>query len=462
MLINQYNPQLRSELEAIQGNILKGHGRKYTAHVFLKGKKGQRNSTAFWISELVNKEESVVKSGYQQLKANHLFKTQKIDGGLFGGFYISFEGYIFLEGKDKAQRLFSGNTSFINGMKRAALNDPEPSKWDEVYQENCHFMLLLADDSKSTLVNQVEKIKRETSSFLQTLHIEYGNAIFNKNKAAIEHFGYADGISQPLFFEDEFEKYLNDHRIRNLKDLKFDPRAEGKLVLVKDKFVDEPHSKGSFFVYRKLEQNVKGFKKAEAELAEKLHLIGVDEERVGAMIVGRFEDGTPVEVSGHEGMMGAERFNDFDYTFNGESKCPFHAHIRKTNPRNTEKEAADRRMARRGIPFGEYKPDIPIDEMPIGGVGLLFMSFQASLEDQFEHIQKNWANNSDFPQGKAYDKPGLDLIIGQGKSLAKGAYATEWGNPTSMKSADFNHFVSMRGGEYFFAPSMMYLKTINI
>jgi len=53
-------------------------------------------------------------------------------------------------------------------------------------------------------------------------------------------------------------------------------------------------------VFRKLEQNVWGFKKREEELAHDLGLKEEEEERAGALIVGRFEDGTPVTLSATE------------------------------------------------------------------------------------------------------------------------------------------------------------------
>ena len=54
-----------------------------------------------------------------------------------------------------------------------------------------------------------------------------------------------------------------------------------------------------------------------------------------AYVVGRFQDGTPVELHDHE--LGAETqdyVTNFNYADDMEgSRCPFHAHIRKTNPR---------------------------------------------------------------------------------------------------------------------------------
>ena len=53
------------------------------------------------------------------------------------------------------------------------------------------------------------------------------------------------------------------------------------------------------------------------------------------MIVGRFDDGTPLTLQRTDGAAQAI-MNNFTYDSDGDGhKCPFHAHIRKTNPRGS-------------------------------------------------------------------------------------------------------------------------------
>ncbi len=96
-------------------------------------------------------------------------------------------------------------------------------------------------------------------------------------------------------------------------------------------------------------------------------------------------------------------------------------------------------------------------QMPNGGVGLLFMSFQKSIQNQFEFIQRNWVNNANFPQSG----DGLDPIIGQNGSdnISTGKYAVSYNDTTTLEEKSFDHFVTMKGGEYFFAPSIPFLKS---
>ena len=119
-------------------------------------------------------------------------------------------------------------------------------------------------------------------------------------------------------------------------------------------------------------------------------------------------------------------------------------------------------MARRGITFGHRNVSTEVDpifeQMPHGGVGLLFMSFQKSLVNQFEFIQKNWANSKDFP----HTSDGLDPVIGQGvPPISTGKFAKTYDDATTLQSASFDEFVHMKGGEYFFAPSIPYLTGLS-
>ena len=165
-------------------------------------------------------------------------------------------------------------------------------------------------------------------------------------------------------------------------------------MLTEDPFI--PQAFGSYSVFRKLEQDVKGFKQAEAKLATELGLQGEFWERAGAMLVGRFEDGTPVQLDDEEGLINNAVLNNFDYETDKASKRPFHAHIRKVNPRSGllnggMAAAKEHIMARRGITYGT-RDDNPNDgqvyNKPEGGVGLLFMSYQASIKSN-ELIEKS-------------------------------------------------------------------------
>ena len=107
-------------------------------------------------------------------------------------------------------------------------------------------------------------------------------------------------------------------------------------------------------------------------------------------------------------------------------------------------------MARRGITYGKRTDDFSvIANMPEGGVGLLFMAYQRSIQGQFEFIQSQWVNDADFPRLNT----GIDPVLGQGGAAVAQNWPKTWDNAAVTVPFQFRDFVQMRGGEYFFAPS---------
>ena len=66
-------------------------------------------------------------------------------------------------------------------------------------------------------------------------------------------------------------------------------------------------------------------------------------------------------------------------------------------------------------------------------------------------MQKSWANNVDFVN----QKTGRDPVIGQkgGSDSQAQEWIAVWGEPET-KPFDFGEFVTLKGGEFFFAPSI--------
>jgi deferrochelatase/peroxidase EfeB len=98
-----------------------------------------------------------------------------------------------------------------------------------------------------------------------------------------------------------------------------------------------------------------------------------------------------------------------------------------------------------------------LDQLPSGDVGLLFMCFQASIRHQFAFMQRAWCNAANFVRNGT----GLDPVIGQPPAppAMEQSWPKDYGNPGSVKFR-FEHFVRVRGGEYFFAPSLPFLNSL--
>ena len=228
---------------------------------------------------------------------------------------------------------------------------------------------------------------------------------------------------------------------------------------------------GSYLVIRQLEQNVALFNKfietASENLTNRPDVPNAsDPAKIGQLIaakmVGRWKDGTSLvrhpekPGGGWEGevcnsivgstppgpdnsfLMGTEDPQGY--------RCPFGAHIRRTNPRDSltpgsqdQLDISNRhRILRVGRPY-----------LPQGAgqnPGLLFMCLNADNERQFEFIQQTWVMEKSF-QGLDGE---VDSILSRGGEGGRITIPTPQG-PIFLKK--FKDFVQIRGGGYFFLPS---------
>jgi Dyp-type peroxidase family len=463
--IDPDNPGKYAELlEDLQGNILNSHGRDYSVYLFLQFKPDKTDQAKQWIQTFT---QQYVKSARQQADNARQYREQGIDGGVFGNFFLSRKGYEYLK---FSPAKIPADQPFRFGMKNPTiqkfLGDPnykdKKEGWEVGYQGEIHALVTMADDNLVALLQNVNTTVQALRQSAEIIHREDGFILKNHRGQIVEHFGFVDNISQPLFLKREIE--LAKQKGNDFS--QWDSRASLDLILVKDPNGKTEDSYGSYLVYRKLEQNVKGFREDQRKLAEKL---GMTEDLAGAMVVGRFFDGTPVTLQDQplyaNPIRPLDTMNDFDYSHDTQgSKCPFHAHLRKMNPRgdtgrvessvsyedslNTERH---HRIVRRGVSFGEDD----LSNEPETGSGMLFLCFQANIENQFNFMQSAWGNQKNFVKVNV----GPDPLIGQ--PAATQQWPTQWGEP-NFEEHSFQLWVKMKGGEYFFAPSISFLRTIGL
>src|SRR5882724_6873897 len=132
---------LQELLNNLQGNILQGHGRDRSVHIFLHFN-GDRNAVKKWINDLANAER--ITSAQQQLDENEQYRRYRIPGRLFMNFVLSAKGYEYLDPMLKGNPRFH-DSAFRFGMRAAQhrLNDPLEKTWEEEYRKELHAMILL-------------------------------------------------------------------------------------------------------------------------------------------------------------------------------------------------------------------------------------------------------------------------------------------------------------------------------
>ena len=419
-------------LEDIQANILQSHGRGYAWHLFLRlnGNQRQIRHWISWLAQRITSAENHNAAATEWQNAKKIGKQKEIDEQILLCFFLSAKGYEQFTFSDES---IPGDRSFQLGMKRGEVNsrlkDPPSGKWADDYRNQIDAMVLIAHNSEKELEKEKNAIEDNLKGHKagKILFVEKGVKLVSKldNKTPIEHFGYVDGISQPVFLTEEREPITG-----NLSTV-LEKESEGRY--------------GSYLVFRKLEQDVPAFNKKIKALAS---VLGVSPEEAGARVVGRFPNGT--HLSHFDSPQPKEKWPEekevnFNDDLNGR-RCPLHAHIRKMHHRGAVKGKPIFRIARRGITY-EGRPG----EKP----GLLFMSYQKSISCQFEVLQGQWANGLDFPNKNT----GIDPLIGQ---MIVGEQQQQWPGRESDKVAfSFQDVVALKGGEYFYAPSISYLKNLK-
>lgn len=509
--IDANDPAYEKIFRDLQGGIIKNYGRDYSLYIFIQFDENKQEEIKQWIRDEIAYS---VTSTWRQLNDTEIFKGIKQRGLSFPGklcknFFLSWSGYenLGLDPNQSASKI--DDALFIDGMKKdwddsykidAASASPEnywynpPEFWDLGGKNRIDALFSLAHNSLEELKNEAKAIlfKFDSEEIGKILACEPGLVVRDRNNIPIGPFGFTDGISQPLFLKGDYDKYCKTENIEQ-----WDPKASLKLVLKKDP-LGEAYSFGSYCVWKKIETNHQLFNQKVNELADTLEC---DPERAGALVIGRFKDGTPIAISDKFNQI-SEDFslsNSFNYADDSSGrKCPLQAHIRKVNPRqdkgdksSAEERRSNNRIFRAGITYFE-PPTEPEQLEPtmlqlclnkldyVGYInnisqrteidqsisGLLFVCFQSSITNQFSLMQKQWADSREFPrQAEDGSSKYLDPLIGhpairdQQNLPVPQEWPKKW-DGDQVSAQPFYGCVREKGGEFFFAPSISFLRNL--
>ena len=113
-----------------------------------------------------------------------------------------------------------------------------------------------------------------------------------------------------------------------------------------------------------------------------------------------------------------------------------------------------RRILRRGVPYG---PPLKEGEPDDGQRGLLFVTYQADIARQFEHVWGKWLNGPDFPVPGA----GRDALVGQTKEPRPASIPrpSQKGGSIALR---LPAFATAKYGGYFFTPSIGALSALVV
>jgi Dyp-type peroxidase family len=341
--------------------------------------------------------------------------------------------------------------------------------------DRLHVLLLLfAADEAAVRALEDDEVGRLTAGgtceVLRTLRPEPLPGTQSLGKFGVEHFGFADGMSQPVIAGSGQEAGLGGDEARR------QVVATGEFVLGYangyGKVTPSPRVQGADFgrngtylVVRQLAQDVAGFNRFLAEATG--DGTGTRREaaieRLAAKLVGRWRSGASLVRSPHRDdadLAGDNGFGFAEVDPHGE-RCPIGAHTRRANPRDglggdprRATELANlHRIVRRGRVYGPA----PADPFEDDGEdrGLIFICVNANIDRQFEFIQHTWLNNRHF--GALYDEQ--DPLLGT--PSPSGGTFTVPAEPFAGRVPGIPSFVTTRGGAYFFLPGIDALRRLG-
>jgi deferrochelatase/peroxidase EfeB len=258
---------------------------------------------------------------------------------------------------------------------------------------------------------------------------------------------------------------------------------------------------GSFLVIRELEQDVGAFNDYCASEAARLRdrlpePYEMTAQFIGAKLIGRWHNGSSIvrhpylPKHDHEKHAGeaasqpadhaaaterpttapaaaapvqrpakASHLQDNDFLFGTEDpealRCPFGAHIRRANPRDSlapgSQDQIDISNRHRIIRIGrQFVPE------PDGNPGLLFMCLNGDLERQFEFVQQTWLKSPSF-HGLSCEQ---DPLLGAAEEGVCGFTIPSRYGPVRLSSVPA--MVATRGGGYFFLPGKRLLDFLAV
>jgi Dyp-type peroxidase family len=217
---------------------------------------------------------------------------------------------------------------------------------------------------------------------------------------------------------------------------------------------------GTFVGLRKYQSRVGAFNRFLRAHAE------TDEERelLAAKLVGRWRSGAPLTLAPtlDDPALGADPLRNDDFTYAADPlgrQVPLGSHMRRMNPRDTElallTDVSVHRIIRRSTTYGApYDPNAVSerdDEVPRG---LYFIFLSAKAMATLEFLQQEWINNGNFMSLGDERDPNVGL---QGD----GATFTIPHAPVRRRIHGIETFNVLRGGEYFFLPSLSALQWLG-
>lgn len=389
-----------------------------------------------------------------------------------------------------------------------------PSKWVVGGPDNPADMIVILAADRDAELDSLEAMLAEQSekAGMELLFKQAGQSLPGELRGH-EHFGFRDGVSQPGVrgkLSSTPGDYITPRHIHHSDDRRLYYAKPGQFLTWPGQYLlGEPRQstehlfnpapaatnfpgwakRGSYLVVRRLNQDVGAFWRFVITASQ---AVGIEPALFASLLVGRWPSGAPLlrAPKADDPSLAADEFANNHFIFDDDTKpsnltglsgypgdsypqakadflasvCPHFAHIRKINPRDSVGDLGKpddnlaRLILRRGIPFGPAVTGAkPVtDALLAKERGLMFLSYAASIEDQFEFLQRRWANSPAQP-----NFGGHDPIIGQNGDHPARRRQIDVPTPKGVVTLDLTEdWVTPTGGGYFFAPTISAVRDV--
>jgi len=400
----------------IQGNVVPGFKKDHQTFVLLRLPILEAGGA--WVKalepEIATAEEvSAFNALFSRIRARRADNTEP-DSGVLGvlaatwvNVAFSFRGLRMLRDAREIERFPAAfKTNRITGAQASDRAD------------DIHAVLIIASDQIDDLDAELERQRRRMATHgVEEIAAFRGDTLPGDQRGR-EHFGFKDAISQP--------------NIVGISPGLGPPVAVGEFILGQPDQTGHPSGgglpewtrNGSFLAFLQLQQHVSTFW---STMRKQAQLLGVKPDDVASWTIGRQRDAAGAQLD--------KPPSSFSHIGRGYSRWL------------PPSDALRHRILRRGVPYG---PPLKEGEPDEGRRGLLFVTYQADIARQFEHVWEKWLNGPDFPVPGA----GGDALVGQAKDPRPASIARPSQKGGGSISLRLPAFATPKYGGYFFTPSI--------
>lgn len=346
---------------------------------------------------------------------------------------------------------------------------PERWSWGGPNNPDIHAVLMVYANTEARLTSELSLLRQSWQQHdLVDIH-----TLLTSTLTTREHFGFADGISQPaiegyheapsplhlvkpgeflLGYPNEYGAYTERPRLDDWRD------PAGQLPLdVEGTPRRDLGRNGTYLVFRQLRQDVPAFRATLDALSRNPDGTPNPSARelLAAKLIGRWPSGASlIEAPWGEDASKATA-NEFRYHAEDPDglKCPIGAHVRRANPRDAlpPQPGTDaslevnrrHRLIRRGRGYG---PSLAEGAKDDADRGLVFITVNANISRQFEFVQHSWLLDPRF-NGLSDQADPLMSVSNENQFVVPG-------DPVRRRCSGLPRFVTVAGGGYFFLPGV--------